>query len=67
MLQIVGSLAAEGRHFHQALTFLATRKHVPFDRMISGTYPIERTGEAMENMAAFKEVKPVIIPAGASA
>jgi threonine dehydrogenase-like Zn-dependent dehydrogenase len=57
-------VAAEGRHFYQALQFLATRKHVPFERLITGTYPLERTSEALQAMAEFREVKPVILPAG---
>jgi threonine dehydrogenase-like Zn-dependent dehydrogenase len=54
--------AAEGRHFYQALQFLATRKDIPFDRLITGEYPIERTGEALQAMAEMKQIKPVLLP-----
>lgn len=62
-IQLIGVLMAEGRHFHQALTFLATRRReFNFDRIISGTYPLERTTEALQAMAAYREVKPVVLP-----
>ncbi len=56
---------AEARHFYQAIDFLAARrKYFNFDRIISGTYNLEHTGDALEAMAAYREVKPVILPAG---
>lgn len=64
-LQVFGVLAAAGHHYYQAIEFLAThRRTFPFGRLISGTYSLERTTEALENMAAFREVKPVILPNG---
>lgn len=55
-------VAAEGRHFYQALQFLATRTDIPFERLITGTYPLERVTDALQAMADFREVKPVILP-----
>lgn len=55
---------AEPRHFLQAVDFLATRrKRFDFDRIISGTYRLDQTTEALRKMATFEEVKPVILPA----
>jgi L-iditol 2-dehydrogenase len=55
---------AEPRHFYQAIDFLATRRQrFNFERMISGTYTLDRTTEAFKKMAAFEEVKPLILPA----
>ena len=61
-LQIICVRAAEGRHFHQALSFLATRMHVPFDMLITGTYTLDKTTEALQAMAELREVKPVVMP-----
>jgi threonine dehydrogenase-like Zn-dependent dehydrogenase len=64
LVDIKTVVAAEGRHFLQALDFLASRPQIPFERLISGTYPLERTSEALQAMADFREVKPVILPGG---
>jgi L-iditol 2-dehydrogenase len=56
---------AEPRHFWQAVDFLATRRrHFDFERLISGTYSLAQTTAALRKMAAFEEVKPVILPGG---
>ena len=53
---------AEARHFYEAITFLSTRmERFPFEKMLSNTFPLERTTDAMRGMANFTEVKPVII------
>ena len=62
---VIGILMAEGRHFLQAVDFLATRAdRFPFDRMISGTYGLEGVSDALQAMADLREVKPVVVPAG---
>jgi L-iditol 2-dehydrogenase len=54
---------AEPRHFYQAIDFLATRrKRFNFDRIISGTYTLDKVTEAFRKMATFEEVKPLILP-----
>jgi threonine dehydrogenase-like Zn-dependent dehydrogenase len=59
---------AEARHFYQAIEFLATRrKHFPFEKIISGTYTLDKTTEALKAMAEFREVKPLILPTVAAA
>jgi L-iditol 2-dehydrogenase len=53
---------AEARHFYEAVTFLSTRmERFPFAAMLSNTFPLERTTDAMRGMANFTEVKPVIV------
>jgi threonine dehydrogenase-like Zn-dependent dehydrogenase len=54
---------AEARHFYEAVTFLATqRDRFPFERMLSNTFRLEKTTDALRAMARFAEVKPVIAP-----
>jgi len=58
---------AEPRHFYQAIDFLATRRtRFDFDRIISGTYTLDKTTDALRKMASFEEVKPLILPRLAS-
>jgi threonine dehydrogenase-like Zn-dependent dehydrogenase len=53
---------AEARHFYEAVDFLATRKdEFPFERMLSNTFPLERTTDALRAMASFTEIKPIIM------
>ena len=62
-LQVIGVMGAVGRHFHKALQFLATRRdRFPFERMISGTYTLDNVTDAMQAMAEFREVKPLVLP-----
>lgn len=62
MTTFIGITMAEGRHWLQAVSFLASRRSLPFDKMISGTYTLEQTSDAMQAMSDFREVKPVIYP-----
>ena len=62
-VDVLGIVMAEGRHFYEAINFLATRRNrFRFDAMISGSFGLDRVTEALEGMAAFREVKPVIVP-----
>ena len=62
-LQIHGVIGALGRHFWKALQFLATRSdQFPFERLLTGTYTLDRVTDALKAMEEFKEVKPVILP-----
>ena len=64
-LTVMGIANTLGRHFHQALQFLATKqKMFPFERILSATYPLEQTTEAIQAMADLSIVKPVILPSG---
>jgi threonine dehydrogenase-like Zn-dependent dehydrogenase len=58
----IGFRAGSSRHYHQALSFLATRKHVNFERVLSRQFPLERVHEALQGMIDGTEVKPVVIP-----
>ena len=63
---ILSVRSGEGRHYHQALEFLRTRgESTPFERLLSGTYALDATGEALSAMADFREVKAVVLPHGA--
>jgi threonine dehydrogenase-like Zn-dependent dehydrogenase len=63
LIEIKSVVAAQGRHFFQALDFLASRQQrIPFERLITGRYPLEKTTEALQAMAEMREVKPVITP-----
>jgi L-iditol 2-dehydrogenase len=58
---------AEPRHFLQAIDFLASRRRkFDFERIISGTYTLDTTSQALRRMASFEEVKPLILPRLAS-
>jgi threonine dehydrogenase-like Zn-dependent dehydrogenase len=60
---IMSVRSGEGRHYHQALRFLETRRgEIPFERLLSGVYPIEKVTDALQAMAEFREVKAVVIP-----
>lgn len=62
MLTILGVRAAEARHYHEALQFLAAGS-APFDLLTHGTpYGLGGATEAMAAMASLSEVKPVIDP-----
>ena len=53
--------SGEPRHWLQAVDFLASRaERYPFDDMISRAYNLEQVNEAMNAMANFEVVKPVI-------
>jgi threonine dehydrogenase-like Zn-dependent dehydrogenase len=53
--------SGEPRHWLQAVEFLASRaERYPFDDMISRAYGLEQVNEAMDAMANFEVVKPVI-------
>jgi L-iditol 2-dehydrogenase len=62
MVTYTSILMAEPRHWLQAVRFLATRTSIPFERMITGRYTLDQTTEAIQAMADFREVKPVIFP-----
>jgi threonine dehydrogenase-like Zn-dependent dehydrogenase len=54
-----------GRHFHHALQFLASKQKLyPFHLILSTTYPLEQATDAIQAMADYRIVKPVILPWG---
>jgi hypothetical protein len=53
---------AEARHFHQAIQFVATRgDKFDFSKLISNSYALARTGDALKAMEELREVKPLIV------
>jgi threonine dehydrogenase-like Zn-dependent dehydrogenase len=53
--------SGEPRHWLQAIDFLASRKNIfPFEEMITASYTLEQVNEALQAMASFQVVKPVI-------
>ena len=55
---------AEGRHFYEAIRFLDSQHgRFPFQEMITGRYKLSDLTDALEAMAAYREVKPVVLPA----
>jgi L-iditol 2-dehydrogenase len=64
-IRISTVVMAEARHFYEAIAFLATRQdEFPFERLLSNRFPLERASDAIRGMAAFTEIKPVIVPHG---
>ncbi len=60
-LTIVGSVSAHVVHFYRALQFIKThRSRYPFGEIVTGKYRLEDINEALANMAAGKDIKPVI-------
>lgn len=53
--------SGEPRHWLQAIEFLKSRrKTFPFEEMISASYQLEQINEALQAMASYRVVKPVI-------
>ena len=63
-ISYVNIAQAEPRHWLQAVDFLASRRSIPFERIITGSYDLDGTSEAFRLMSDFKIVKPVIYPHG---
>lgn len=60
-LQIIGSGGAIINHFYKALEFIKSRKSdYSFGEIVSRKYRLEDINEALENMQAGREIKPVI-------
>lgn len=60
-MQIIGSGSATIEHYYKALQFLKyNRDKYSFADMVTTKYRLEQINEALENMKAGKEIKPVI-------
>jgi threonine dehydrogenase-like Zn-dependent dehydrogenase len=62
MVSYTSIIMAEGRHWLQAVQFLASRRSLPFEKMITGRYSLDDATQAIQAMSDFREVKPVIFP-----
>ncbi len=61
-LDFLSIRSGNGRHFLHALTFLATRKEIPFDLLFSNTYTLDTVSDALQAMSEMRELKPIILP-----
>ncbi|MBI4479952.1 MAG: zinc-binding dehydrogenase [Acidobacteria bacterium] len=63
MVGIIGVVAAHVGHFYKAMQFLKTNQsRFDFSQMITNRYPLKDVNEALEEMAALREIKPAILP-----
>lgn len=62
-LMIIGSFSGDISHYHRALTVLdQLADRLPFDRLISGRYPLGDVNTVLDRMRSFQEIKPVLLP-----
>ena len=60
-LSVIGSVSAAIPHFYKALQFIKNRRtKYPFADIVSTKYRLEEINEALANMAAGRDIKPVI-------
>lgn len=52
----------EPRRWLQAARFMVIRRQYPFEYIITGRYTLDTITEALKDMAAFEEAKPVVSP-----
>ncbi|MDF2823587.1 MAG: alcohol dehydrogenase, partial [Mycobacterium sp.] len=62
-LTVIGSFSGDLSHYRTALTILERfAGTLPFDRLISGHYPLGDIDDVMKRMQSFQEIKPVLLP-----
>jgi threonine dehydrogenase-like Zn-dependent dehydrogenase len=63
MLAIIGVVSAHVSHFYKAMQFLKSQRHrFRFEEMLTNSYPLAQVTEALQSMAALREIKPAILP-----
>jgi threonine dehydrogenase-like Zn-dependent dehydrogenase len=63
MLDIIGVVSAHVSHFYKAMQFLKVQgARFRFEDMLTNSYPLAKVTEALESMAALREIKPAILP-----
>ncbi len=63
-LQVRGCWGSDAGHLYRGLRVLErTAEQFPWDELVSGEYPLERAQEALEDVAARRVVKALIVPA----
>ena len=56
-------VSAHVSHFYKAMQFLKSQRHrFRFEDMLTNSYPLAQVTEALESMAALREIKPAILP-----
>lgn len=62
-LTVIGSFSGDISHYHKALTVLDRyADRLPFERLISGQYPLADINAVIGRMQSFQEIKPVLLP-----
>lgn len=62
-LQIFGSWSSEPRHMWKAINFLKGKREMfPFENLVSHKFRLDEANEALESMAKWAAIKPVITP-----
>lgn len=62
-LTVIGSFSGDLSHYRNALRILERyADRLPFDRLISGRYPLGDIDAVMARMQSFDEIKPVLLP-----
>lgn len=65
-LTVRGSFSGDVEHYEAALAFLRRhRGELPFEKLVSSSYPLSEINTALTRMRAQQEIKPVLYPAGA--
>jgi threonine dehydrogenase-like Zn-dependent dehydrogenase len=60
---ILGVQSADIGQFWKALEFVRrTRERFDFEAMLTTRYPLAKINEAIQNMRAFREIKPLVLP-----
>ncbi|MBO0801886.1 MAG: zinc-binding dehydrogenase [Nocardiopsaceae bacterium] len=60
-LTVIGSFSGDVSHYHKALAIIERLAgRLPFDRLISGRYPLGQVNEVIDRMRSFQEIKPVL-------
>lgn len=60
-LRVIGAIGGEAKAYWKALDFLSAHQgHIPFDRIISGSYRLDEVNTVLQRMKDQVEVKPVI-------
>ena len=66
-LQVRGCWGSDAGHLYRGLRVLErTADRFPWDALVSGEYPLERAQEALEDVAARRVVKALIVPGAAA-
>jgi threonine dehydrogenase-like Zn-dependent dehydrogenase len=61
-LRLTAIRGAEGRHYRSAIMFMESNGNLPFDELIGPPVGLAETGSALEDMAALRQIKPLIAP-----
>src|SRR5437870_10189237 len=60
---ILGVQSADIGQFWKALEFVRrTASRYDFEAMLTTRYPLDRINDAIQNMRAFREIKPLVLP-----